>query len=59
MCFPVGGADRPIDVDDLRANTVYGEWPGDETNETIRDFWSVVEGFNREERSKLVKFVRE
>ena len=52
-----GGVDQPIDLDDLRLNTVYGGWAGDEANETIRDFWSVVESFAKDERGKLVKFV--
>lgn len=49
--------DQPIDIDDLRQNTVYGGWDGDEANETVRTFWRVVESFDREERSALVKFV--
>lgn len=53
----VGGVDQPIDLEDLKANTVYGGFVGDEANDTIRDFWEVVEGFDREDRSKLVKFV--
>jgi ubiquitin-protein ligase E3 C len=44
-------------VADLKANTVYGGWDGDEANETIRAFWRVVEGFDKDDRSKLVKFV--
>ncbi|KAM0751833.1 HECT-domain-containing protein [Meredithblackwellia eburnea MCA 4105] len=53
----VGGVDRPIDIEDLKANTVYGGWDGDEANDTIRNFWSVVERFDKDDRSKLVKFV--
>jgi ubiquitin-protein ligase E3 C len=53
----LGGVDQPIDLRDLRDNTVYGGWDGDEANDTIRDFWDVVEGFDKDERSRLVKFV--
>ncbi|KAL8279266.1 hypothetical protein RQP46_008303 [Phenoliferia psychrophenolica] len=53
----VGGVDQPIDLDDLRQNTVYGGWEGEEANETIRDFWDVVGTFDKDERSRLVKFV--
>ena len=52
-----GGVDQAIDLDDLRLNTVYGGWEGDEANDTIRDFWSVVESFDKDDRGKLVKFV--
>lgn len=53
----IGGVDQPIDVADLKANTVYGEFVGDETDETIINFWSVVEEFDKDQRSALVKFV--
>lgn len=52
-----GGVDQPIDLADLKANTVYGGWEGEESHETIRNFWEVVEGFGKDERSRLVKFV--
>ena len=36
----IGGVNAPIDVDDLRANTLYGgEY--DENHATIRTFWKV------------------
>ncbi|KDE07226.1 hypothetical protein MVLG_02449 [Microbotryum lychnidis-dioicae p1A1 Lamole] len=53
----VGGIDQPIDIEDLKANTVYGGFAGEEANESIRAFWRVVESFDKEQRSKLVKFV--
>lgn len=56
-CFLSGGIDAPIDVADLKANTVYGEFVGEDTDETIMNFWSVVEEFDKDDRSKLVKFV--
>lgn len=58
LYFLPGGVDAPIDVADLKANTVYGEFVGGDTDETIMNFWSVVEEFDKDERSKLVKFVR-
>lgn len=57
ICTHLGGADQPIDVEDLKQNTVYGGWDGDEANDTIRAFWRVVESFNSEDRSKLIRFV--
>ncbi|GAA5854091.1 hypothetical protein JCM5353_002749 [Sporobolomyces roseus] len=57
MAVLVGGVDAPIDVSDLRRNTIYGGWDGDENNPTIRDFWNVFESFDKEDRAKLVKFV--
>ncbi|KAM0789662.1 hypothetical protein ACM66B_006527 [Microbotryomycetes sp. NB124-2] len=53
----VGGAHHEIDVNDLRANTVYGGWDGEEANETIRLFWQVVQKFDNKQRADLVKFV--
>ncbi|GAA5901495.1 ubiquitin-ubiquitin ligase HUL5 [Sporobolomyces salmoneus] len=57
MAILVGGVDEPINVADLRRNTIYGGWDGDENNPTIRDFWTVFESFGKEDRAKLVKFV--
>ncbi|CCG83316.1 E3 ubiquitin-protein ligase UPL6 [Taphrina deformans PYCC 5710] len=51
----VGGAPVPIDIDDLRRNTVYGGF--DEQDPAVRIFWDVVREFDNEERRKLVKFV--
>ncbi|KAI5476557.1 ubiquitin-protein ligase E3 C [Pseudohyphozyma bogoriensis] len=53
----VGGVDQPISIADLKRHTVYGGFPNDEANPTILDFWDIVEGFDKEERGLLVKFV--
>ncbi|GAA5926625.1 hypothetical protein JCM1841_003185 [Sporobolomyces salmonicolor] len=57
LAILIGGVDEPIDVSDLRRNTVYGGWDGDENNPTITAFWSTVESFGKDDRAKLVKFV--
>ncbi|CAO3643333.1 unnamed protein product [Cunninghamella blakesleeana] len=51
----LGGASVPIDVDDLRNNTVYAEYG--EMDPTIQSFWEVIYNFNNDERMKFVKFV--
>ncbi|KPV73246.1 uncharacterized protein RHOBADRAFT_38436 [Rhodotorula graminis WP1] len=53
----VGGTEDPIDIDDLRAHTVYSGWSADENTPTIRAFWDVVSSFGKEDRAKLVRFV--
>ncbi|RYF08945.1 MAG: hypothetical protein EOO77_24795, partial [Oxalobacteraceae bacterium] len=45
----------PIDLGDLRKNTVYGGY--DEDDQTVQIFWEVLAEFSNEERRKLVKFV--
>ncbi|GAA5872614.1 hypothetical protein JCM1840_004854 [Sporobolomyces johnsonii] len=57
LAILIGGVDEPIDVSDLRRNTVYGGWDGDENNPTIKAFWDTVESFGKDDRAKLVKFV--
>lgn len=52
-----GGTEDPIDIDDLRAHTVYSGWSADENTPTIRAFWDVVSSFGKEDRAKLVRFV--
>lgn len=52
-----GGVDQPINLEDLRLHTVYGGFAGDEANATIIDFWSVLQDFTKEDRTKLIKFV--
>jgi ubiquitin-protein ligase E3 C len=47
----VGGANEPIDLEDLRVNTVYGGY--DEADETVRYFWDVVNEFDQEQRRAL------
>lgn len=36
----IGGTEEPIDIDDLRRNTVYGGLYG-ESHETVEMFWRV------------------
>lgn len=57
LAYHTGGADEPIDVDDLQANTVYGGWEDSEANSTIRLFWQVVRGLDQHSLKQLVKFV--
>ncbi|QRW00494.1 HECT-domain (ubiquitin-transferase) [Ceratobasidium sp. AG-Ba] len=52
----IGGTADPIDLDDLRANVVYGGLY-DESHEVIRMFWKVVKDFNQDERRGLLRFV--
>jgi ubiquitin-protein ligase E3 C len=57
----VGGDSTPIDIEDLRANTVYsGLYEiGDDGQEhpTIQLFWKVLMGFTDTERRDLLKYV--
>jgi ubiquitin-protein ligase E3 C len=53
----LGGVDAPVDVDDLRAHTLYGGAGYADGEPTIAMFWKVVAGFGPEERRKLLKFV--
>jgi ubiquitin-protein ligase E3 C len=48
----VGGADNPIDVDDLERNSNM-----EAKEETIIMFWKVVRTFNQEQLRALLKFV--
>jgi ubiquitin-protein ligase E3 C len=50
----IGGEEKPIDVDDLRANSTES---GFMNSETTRLFWGVVKGFNQDQRRALVQFV--
>lgn len=51
----IRGSEDPIDISDLRANTVYSEYH--EKDLTITYFWQVLEEFGQEERAALLKFV--
>ncbi|CCJ28645.1 unnamed protein product [Pneumocystis jirovecii] len=51
----IGGSSVPIDIDDLRNNSVYGGFQDDDP--TIELFWSVVSEFSDIERRLLLKFV--
>lgn len=51
----LGGADSPIDLDDLRANTKYdGLYDDDEP--TIQAFWRVVKSFTQDQKRALLRF---
>ncbi|ORE07744.1 HECT-domain-containing protein [Rhizopus microsporus var. microsporus] len=51
----LGGASIPIDLADLRANTVLAGY--DERDATIQNFWKALESFDNTLRMKFVKFV--
>ncbi|CAG8467468.1 14682_t:CDS:10 [Acaulospora morrowiae] len=51
----VGGAYIPINLEDLRRNTVYAEYKDDDP--VIIHFWKVVSEFSEEQKQKLIKFV--
>ena len=51
----LGGANTPIDINDLRAHTQYGGLYNDHEH-TIQLFWQVVGTFNHAERQKLLLF---
>ncbi|RUS24863.1 hypothetical protein BC938DRAFT_472979 [Jimgerdemannia flammicorona] len=51
----LGGASVPIDIDDLRANTVYSGF--NETDPTIQNFWWVVSHMDNDQKRNFVKFV--
>ena len=57
----VGGAPAPINVTDLRRNTVYGGIYeiGDDGQEhpSVQIFWGVMEELDDDERRKVLKFV--
>lgn len=53
---PLSSISSEVDIDDLRANTVYsGGFRKD--SKTVTMFWDVVRGFNEEDRRALLKFV--
>ncbi|CAL8115436.1 unnamed protein product [Orchesella dallaii] len=52
----ISGSDKPIDVQDWKANTNYGGGYGP-THKTIEIFWEVVEHFDEAHLRKLLKFV--
>jgi len=51
----VGGTEKPIDVDDLRVNAVYGGI--EESSVTVNHFWQVLQEFTPEQRRAFVRFV--
>ncbi|RDD39745.1 Ubiquitin-protein ligase E3C [Trichoplax sp. H2] len=52
----ISGAEVPIDLQDLRANTNYSGGYSD-NDEYINMFWDVAEDFTDKQRRKLLKFV--
>lgn len=52
----VGGAEEPIDLDDLRKHVVYGGLY-DENHPTVNMFWRVVKNFDQDKRKLLLRFV--
>lgn len=51
----IGGSSLPIDIDDLRNNSVYGGFH--DNDPTIELFWSVLYEFSVFERQTFLKFV--
>ncbi|CAB5374017.1 unnamed protein product [Rhizophagus irregularis] len=51
----VGGAYIPINIEDLKQNTVYSDYKEDDP--VIINFWKVVSEFSEEQKQKLIKFV--
>ncbi|KAL1925160.1 uncharacterized protein VTP21DRAFT_43 [Calcarisporiella thermophila] len=51
----LGGASVPIDLADLKNNTVYHGYTAEDTE--IQALWRVLEGFNDEQRRQFIKFV--
>ncbi|KAG8995219.1 hypothetical protein FRB94_009328 [Tulasnella sp. JGI-2019a] len=52
----VGGTEDPINVDDLRSNTIYGG-VYDESHPTISAFWRVFRSLDQAQRCSLLRFV--
>lgn len=52
----VGGAEEPIDIDDLRSNALYGGLY-DDNHPTIQLFWRVVKTLDQDKRRMLLRFV--
>jgi len=51
----IGGANTPIDLQDLRQHTSYGGLY-DDNEQTIQTFWKVVDTFDQEQRRALLRF---
>ena len=52
----IGGANPPVDLDDLRANTNYGGHFKDD-NPVVETFWRVANSFNQDELRALLRFI--
>ncbi|CAG9135646.1 unnamed protein product [Plutella xylostella] len=52
----IAGAETAVDINDLRAHTMYTGGFSDE-HPTVKAFWKVVESFTDDQRRQLLKFV--
>ncbi|KAF8339579.1 uncharacterized protein EI90DRAFT_2966715 [Cantharellus anzutake] len=52
----ISGTQEPVDIDDLKRNTVYGGLY-DENHAVVQGFWRVVESFDQKQRQSLLRFV--
>ncbi|KAF2276683.1 uncharacterized protein EI97DRAFT_466830 [Westerdykella ornata] len=46
-----------VDVEKLKRITIYNDKTFDSGHPTVQDFWSIVEGYDMEDRRRLFKFV--
>ncbi|KAI9026654.1 hypothetical protein CLU79DRAFT_853565 [Phycomyces nitens] len=51
----LGGASVPIDIEDLRRNTIYAGYR--ESDAPVQNLWKALESFDNTQRMKFVKFV--
>lgn len=51
----ISGTTENIDIEDLKAHTVYIDCS--HRDDCVKNFWKVMESFNQEERSLVLKFV--
>jgi len=56
MQLLISGANHPIDIQDLRSNTVYGG-VYDESHPTIQLFWKVVDSLDQSQCQALLRFI--
>ncbi|KAG8973411.1 hypothetical protein FRC05_008802 [Tulasnella sp. 425] len=52
----IGGTEEPVNVDDLRDNTVYGG-SFNEEHPTVAAFWKVLRSFDQAQRCAFLRFV--
>ncbi|KAG9045954.1 hypothetical protein FS837_005354 [Tulasnella sp. UAMH 9824] len=52
----IGGTEEPVNVDDLRGNTVYGG-SFNEDHPTVKAFWKVLKSFDQAQRCAFLRFV--
>ena len=53
----IGGVDADVDVEDLRAHTIYTSTTGDEDDACLQRFWRVLHQMDTEHKRLLLKFV--